>query len=210
MGWESQSTTISEFGVPVDITVNSGLSYASVSCSGNFALKDPTQALIRQWSLNATKIDHLRFYLDSCSFVALDLINNPDGYYQIGSCAAPQGEKSGVYSFSFDVSPAGPSTLFENHIIGTTLSFTAGASPTCTHSGNGFLTAGFAVGQVVIVDHNGAAAPLYLEISIATAGSLTFKAATGDVALVTAAASTATTAIHSGAPMKFDTTSVVC
>lgn len=206
MGWESQSTTISEFGVPVDIQVSSGLSYNTISCSGNFTLKDPTQALIRQWSLNATHIDHMRFYLDACSFVALDLINNADGYYQIGSCAAPQAEKSGVYSFSFDVNPAGPSTLFENHISGTTLTFTA-TTRTVTDSANGFVAAGFKVGQVAIIDHNGVNNPLYVEIATVAAGSMTFAAATGDVASITNGAGTASTAIHSGAPMKFDDTS---
>lgn len=209
MGWEAQFTTISEFGVPVDVSVASGLSYASVSCSGNFTVKDPTQALIRSWSLNATQIQHLRFYMDTCHFVALDLINNPDGYYQIGSVAAPSGEKSGVYSFSFDVSPAGPSTLFENHIAGTTLAFTAGATPTVTDSGSGFVDAGFKVGQVAVVDRLGAADPLYLEISIVTAGSMTF-AAKGDAALVTTTAGEATTTIHSGAAMKFDSSLVTC
>jgi hypothetical protein len=209
LGWEASTTTISEFGVPIDVQVASGLAYETVSCSGNFTLKDPTQALLRQWSMNATQIQHMRFYLDSCSFAALDLINNPDGYYQVAKVSSPSGEKNGVYSFSVDFTPAGPSTLFENHISGTTLSFTAGATPTVTDSASGFLTAGFAVGQVAIVDHLDGANPMYLEILTVVAGTMTF-ANKGDAALVTTDVGVATTAIHSGAPMAFSSSSTVC
>ncbi len=212
LGWTTNFTTISEFGVPVDIQLASGLTYDTLSCAGNFTIKDPTQAILRQWSLNATQVTDMRFYLDECTFAALDLISNTGGYYQIGSMTAPSGEKSGVYSFSLDIAPAGASTLFENHLSGDTLSTTAdgGSGATLADSGNGFVDAGFVAGQVCYLDHSDSLDPLMLEIASVTAGLLTFEAGVGDGDLVTTAAGVAATKVSSGEPMAFTAGSTVC
>jgi hypothetical protein len=212
LGWTTTFTTISEFGVPVDIQVASGLTYDTLSCSGNFTIKDPTQALLRKWSLNATQITHMRFYLDACTYAALDLVSNAGGYYQIGSMTAPTGEKSGVFSFSLDVAPAGASTLYENHISGTTLTFTAdaGSGATVADSGLGFVTAGFKVGQVCYIDHLGGADPIYAKIKAVTAGLMTFEPSLGTADDITSGAGVAATRISSGEAMAFDSTATAC
>ena len=212
LGWTTNFTTISEFGVPVDVQVASGLTYDTLSCSGNFTINDPTQALLRKWSMNATKITHMRFYLDNCTFAALDLVSNSGGYYQIGSVTAPSGEKSGVFSFSLDIAPAGASTLYENHISGTTLSFTAdaGSGATVADSASGFVTAGFKVGQVCYIDYLDGLDPIYAKIKAVTAGLMTFEPSIGTADNITTAAGIATTKISSGEAMAFDATSTTC
>ena len=212
LGWTSSFTSIAEFGVPIDIQVASGLKYDSVNCSGNFTVKDPTQPVIRKYSLNATKIKDMRFYLDQCHFVALDLISNPDGYYQIGSCTSPSGEKSGVYTFGFDVSPAGASTLFENHRIGVGCTITKTGNIVKLTVTSGWVAAGFKPGQVLIIDHLTALIdPLYLKINTVSDTEIVCVDAVGDYSTVPATTSSiATTAIHSGEAMAFDTVNVSC
>lgn len=212
LGWTTNFTTISEFGVPVDVQVASGLAYDTLSCSGNFTIKDPTQALLRQWSLNATQVTHMRFYLDECTYAALDLVSNSGGYYQIGSMTAPSGEKSGVYSFSLDIAPAGASTLYENHISGITLSFTAdtGTGATVADSADGFVDAGFAVGQVCYIDYLDGLDPIYAQIKAVTTGLMTFEPSIGTADNITTAAGIATTKISSGEAMAFSATSAAC
>jgi len=212
VGWTSSMTIISEFGVPVDIQVSSGLTYDTVSCGGNFTLKDPTQAAFRKWALNATKVTDMRFYLDNCSFCCLDLISNPGGYMQIGTMSAPTATKSEAYSFTLDIAPAGQSTIFENHRGGTDLTFVAdtGTGATCTDSASLFIENGFTVGQVCYADYVGGLDPLVLKISAVVAGQLTFEQAVGDEASVPDFSGIATTKISSGEAMAFDTSATTC
>lgn len=212
LGWTATTLDVAEFGVPIDIKVTTGLAYDNVTCSGNFTIKDPTQALLRQYALNSTKLQDMRFYLDNCTFAALDLVSNSGGYYQVGTMSAPQGEKAGVYSFSLEVAPSGQSTLFENHNGGTTLTFTAdsGSGATCTDSASGFVTAGFAVDQICYIDHHDSLDPLIVKIEAVSAGQLTFYQNVGDDQDITSSAGVAATKISSGAPMVFDTDSSAC
>ena len=212
VGWTSSMTTISEFGVPVDIQVASGLTYDTVSCGGNFTLKDKTQSAFRKWALNATKVTDMRFYLDNCSYCGLDLISNPGGYYQIGTMSAPTASKSDAYSFSLDIAPAGQSTIFENHRGGTDLTFVAdtGTGATCTDSASLFIENGFAVGQICYADYVGGLDPLILKISAVTAAELTFEIAVGDEASVPDAAGVTATKISSGEAMAFDDAASTC
>jgi hypothetical protein len=212
LGWTADFTSIAEFGVPVDIQVASGLKYDSISVSGNFTVKDPTQAIIRRASLNATKITDMRFYLDACHFAALDLISNPDGYYQIGSCTPPSGEKSGVYSFGFDISPGGASTLFENHRVGLGCTITKTGNIVSLTVDSGWVAAGFKPGQILIIDHLTASIdPLYLKINTVSDTVIACVDAVGDYATVPASTSSiAATAIHSGEAMVFDDSLVTC
>lgn len=212
VGWTSSMTTISEFGVPVDIQVASGLTYDTVTCGGNFTLKDPTQAAFRKWALNATKVTDMRFYLDNCSYCALDLISNPGGYYQIGTMSAPTASKADAYSFTLDIAPAGQSSIFENHRGGTELTFTAdtGTGATCTDSASLFIENGFKVGQVCYADYVDGMDPLALKISAVLAGQLTFAQTVGDEASVPDFNGISTTKISSGEAMAFDSTSVTC
>ncbi len=212
LGWSATTLDIAEFGVPIDIKVTTGLAYDNVTCAGNFTIKDPTQALLRQYAMNSVKITDMRFYLDNCTFAALDLVSNDGGYYQVGTMTAPQGEKAGVYSFSLEISPSGQSTLFENQIGGITLDFTAdsGSGATCTDSDSGFVIAGFKVDQVCYIDYLDGLDPLIAKIESVSAGQLTFHQGVGDEADITTAVGVATTRISSGEPMVFDSTSSNC
>lgn len=212
LGWSATTLDIAEFGVPIDIKVTTGLAYDNVTCSGNFTIKDATQALLRQYAMNSTQIQDMRFYLDNCTFAALDLVSNSGGYYQVGTMSSPQGEKAGVYSFSLEVAPSGQSTLFENHNGGTDLSFVAdsGSGATCTDSNSGFVDAGFAVDQICYIDYLDGLDPLCVKIEAVSAGQLTFYQNVGDDQSITTAAGIATTKISSGEPMVFDSTSSAC
>lgn len=212
LGWTATTLDVAEFGVPIDIKLATGLAYDNVTCSGNFTIKDPTQALLRQYALNSVQITDMRFYLDNCTFAGLDLCSNPGGYYQVGTMSAPQAEKAGVYSFSLEIAPSGQSTLFENHNGGTDLSFTAdsGSGATCTDSNSGFVTAGFAIDQVCYIDYLDGLDPLCVKIETVTAGQLTFYQNVGDDQDITTAAGISTTKISSGEPMVFDDTASAC
>ena len=212
LGWSATTLDIAEFGVPIDVKVTTGLAYDNVTCAGNFTIKDPTQALLRQYAMNSTQIKDMRFYLDNCTFAALDLVSNPGGYYQVGTMSAPQGEKAGVYSFSLEIAPSGQSTLFENHNGGTDLSFTAdsGSGATCTDANSGFVDAGFKVDQVAYIDHLDGLDPLMVKIETVTAGQLTFYQNMGDDQSITTVSGIDVTKISSGEPMVFDTDAAAC
>ena len=212
LGWSATFEKIEEFGVPVAIQVATGLEYSTISCSGNFTIKDPTQALLRKYSLNATKITDMRFYLDSCSYAGLDLISNPGGYYQCGSMSPPDGSKSGVYSFSADFAPSGASTLYENHRTGTDLVFIAdlGTGASVTDSANLFVENGFVAGQVCYADYVDGLNPLALEIATVLPGTITFVLNSGDEQDVPDFTGIATTRLSSGEAMAFDDSAIVC
>lgn len=211
-------TSVAEFGVPVDIQVASGLSYDTVSLSGNFTLRDATQAAFRNWSLNATHVTDMRFYLDQCSFVALDLLSAPGSYYQVGSVTGFSAAKADVYSFNVDIAPAGPSTIFERHVAtGVNMAFTAevagvteGYMEDTTTADLDFLAAGFAIGQVCYVDYQNGEDPFMVEISDVTATRLTFLEGAGDSDKIFTGSGIATTAIHAGVKAAFDTSTTAC
>lgn len=212
LGWSATTQTVSEFGVPIDVQYTSGLTYEPITCAGNFTTKDPTQAELRKASLNSTHITDMRFYLDNCAFAALDLISNAGGFYQIGSVGSPNAEKSGVYASSFEIAPAGQSTLFENTRGGITLSFAAdtGTGATCTDSTSDFVNQGFKAGQIAYIDYMDGLDPLIVEIESVAAGQLTFAQGVGDEPLITIFVGIAATRITSGEPMAFDEDVSVC
>jgi len=212
IGFTTNYTTVSEFGVAIDKQIASGLTYDSVTCGGNFLLKSPSMNYLRQQAINAGKLTDLRWYFDTCSYVALDLISDPTGFIQVGSIPAPSGEKAGVYSGSIEFAPAGVCTLYENHRAGITLAFVAdtGSGASVTDSANLFVINGFEAGQVCYADHVNSLDPLKLEIATVTAGTVTFVQNSGDEQSVPDFAGIATTKLSSGIAMKIDETATVC
>ena len=97
--------------------------------------------------------------------------------------------------------PAGPYALFVAHISGTTLTYTS-ATRTLADSGDGFVDAGFEVGDTCIMDFDDDTNdPVYLKIESVAVGAIVFVAATGDIAdIPTDHAGTATTALHGATP----------
>jgi len=85
LGWTADFTSIAEFGVPVDIQVASGLKYDSISVSGNFTVKDPTQAIVRKAIQNILKrYNDLESSLSKTDVDKKEFVKNSKEYSSIG------------------------------------------------------------------------------------------------------------------------------
>lgn len=207
IGAEAQTTDLSVIGTRIATKVATGLSYSSISTNYYFAKGDASQIELMKFQREGTQIQHMRFYLDATDFAALDLINDPGGYMMIGTFSSPTANKNEVFTGSCEIVPSGSNIFFDRHIGGTTLTFTAGGagvSAQVTDSGNGFVTAGFTVGDTVILDGVDGMDPLYAKVKTVAAGSMTFEDAIGDEATIPTFSGIATTKIHGATPVEVD------
>ena len=157
LGFDMSTTTIQEFGRFIDIQVPSGASYPTLSASGYMTIGDPTQVQLREWAVNSTQIQAMRFHADTDNFVALDLVSEPDACYMVGSFTAPSAGKAEAFSFNLDLFSVGTSILFDKHsgADGTDLTFAAdiGSGATITSAGGvDWVAAGFEAGMTIITD----------------------------------------------------------
>lgn len=162
LGFDMQTTTIQEFGRTIDLQVPSGATYPPLSCSGYMTIGDPTQVLLRQWAVNSTQIQDIRFYCNDDDFAALDLVNDADACYMVGSFTAPSAGKSEAFSFNVDFFSVGTSILFDKHhheasdtVTGAELTFTAdsGSGAKIVADTVDFAAAGFEAGMTIIIDN---------------------------------------------------------
>jgi len=214
IGASSSTVTIEEFGVPIDKIIPTSITYDIVTCSGNFMLKSKSMEYLRQSQINSAKLTDLRWYFDLCSFVALELIHDPEGHIRVSSVPAPSGSKSSVYTGGVDFAPVGLCTLYDRHRSGSDLSFTAQAGGAIvTDASSLFVVNDFEVGQVAYIDYLDGSDPLMVEISAVAPGQLTFAEDVGDEASITTALGVdgaKPTMISAGAPIVFDTSSANC
>lgn len=182
-----------------------GASYSDMTTNYYFAPGDASQILLSTWARTAFQIQDMRFWIDGADFAALDLINDPGGYMMIGTFGSPSAQKSELFSAEISIVVGGSNIFFNKHRGGTTLSFTAGGagvSAQVTDSGSGFITAGFAVGDTVIIDHLNGLDPLYAKVKTVTAGTMTFVDALGNEATIPTATGVTTTKIHGAVPIE--------
>lgn len=203
IGAEAQTVELSVVGTRISTLVATGLKYSEGSFDYYYSRGDESQKLLMQYQRAGTQIQDMWFWVDSTDFVALDLVNDPSGYMMIGTFSAPQATKNEVFSGNCTILPSGSNIVFDKHISGTTLSFTAGTTggATITDSGNGFLTAGFEVGDTIIMTYVKGLAPLYGQIKTVVAGTITLEADIADEASVPTFSGIATTAVHGGTPV---------
>lgn len=205
IGATASSITLSTIGTRIGVKVATGLEYENITTNYYFAKGDPSQQYLMKCSREGTQIQDMRFYIDATDFAALDLINDPGGYLGVGTFSSPSGQKNEVLSGSCEFVPSGSFIFFDRHRGGTTLSFTAGGagvSAQVTDSGSGFVTAGFKVGDTVIIDHLEGLDPLYAKVKTVVAGTMTFEDAIGNEATIPTATGIATTMIHGAEPIE--------
>lgn len=205
IGATASTISLSVIGTRIATKVATGLEYENISSSYYFAKGDPSQQYLMAASREGTQIQDMRFYIDATDFAALDLINDPGGYLGVGTFSSPTAQKNEVFTGTCEFVPSGSFIFFDRHIGGTTLSFTAGGagvSAQVTDSGNGFVAAGFEVGDTVIIDYLDGGNPLYAKVKTVAAGTMTFEDAVGDEATIPTATGVAATKIHGAEPVE--------
>ena len=154
LGASRKILTVEEFGRDIDTKVTTSAEYDDLSFSGNLVLGDTAgQDALRQLFASNTPITDIRFYLSAVDFCALDLAHDPGGYYQISKFSPGQAQKSGVFPLAVSMSVGGMSALFTKHVSAiANADVKVATSSTISDVNSGFLAAGFAVGDVVIID----------------------------------------------------------
>ena len=205
LGFTQQTSEASVIGTRIATKYATGAAYEDINSNYYFAPGDESQTYLMDCSRNATQIQDMWFWIDTADFVALDLISDSGGYVMVGTFSSPTATKNEIYSGSVSLIIGGSHILFNKHIGGTTLSFTAGGagvSAQVTDSGNGFVTAGFAVGDTVIITYLDGKDPLYAKVKTVAAGTMTFEDGIGDEASIPTASGISTTKIHGGVPIE--------
>ena len=205
LGFTQQTSEASVIGTRIATKYATGASYEDINSNYYFAPGDTSQTYLMDCSRNATQIQDMWFWIDATDFVALDLISDPGGYVMVGTFSSPTATKNEIYSGSISLIIGGSHILFNKHIGGVGLTFTSGGSGVSaqvTDSGSGFLTAGFAVGDTVVITYLNSLDPLYAKIKTVTAGTMTFEDAVGNEATIPSHAGIAATKIHGGVPIE--------
>lgn len=206
IGFTMSTVTVSEMGRKIDLKFPTGGEYDEATIDYNFLIGDPSQSYLQNAALNATPITDMRFEVVRCGdFAALDLISDEDGSYRIGSITSPSAAKNEVYSGSVTILPAGSSCLFDAHVRGTTLSTVAasgGVGPQVVDSANGFIDAGFRVGDTIILDYVDGMDPIYAKLESVSAGTLQLADGVGGADTIPTFSGTAQTAVHGAVPVE--------
>lgn len=190
------SQKIEEFDRDFDFEVTTSAAWESGSISGNYVRGDDTgQRALRTKLFNNEGLPDLRLYEDRNDFWAPDLANDVNSKIFVKGMPGPSVSKSGVIPFSADLLVQGVLALFTAHISGTTLAFTDTSGTKITDSGNGFVTAGFEVGQSIIVEGSTSNDDVHMVITAVADGELTVSVTSGTFA---AEAALAATVIHGG------------
>lgn len=225
LGFEMSTITVSEMGRRIDLIVPSGGAYTAIDITANFVPGDPTQKVLQAAALNSTNITTFRFYLKTgCDFAALDLINDSGGAYLIGTYSPPTAQKNELYQNSISILPAGSSVLFIAHSapgLGTNIDFVAevaGVSEaTATLSAGSWVTFGFEVGDVAIIDWSTAGTdPIYAQVKSITGTSdeiLTFEYEAdegGNISDLTTVTGIAASQVHGASPIEVTALAASC
>lgn len=147
--------TFSVFGVDFQTQEVGEGKRSSAQFSGYLIVGDEDgQAALQGAMVAQTKLRDVRFYVDSISmhFVALDLANDPDGFFQ-ASKAGPDGAagKNDAFKYSGEMLPGGAVKTFGYHVTGTDIAFTATGTK-ITSTTTDFVAAGFKAGRTIVID----------------------------------------------------------
>lgn len=166
--------TASEFRRNWDIEFTTTGKLGRITYSGNMLVGDTDgQDVLKQYIKNNEKFNDARVYIDYNDFLAPDLANDPVAVWQVSKHAPGESDKNGIYPLSGEMTCGGLFAMFIKHLTGDGLAFVATGNK-ITDADAGFLTAGFAAGQTLIVESSTSNNGQYL-IKAVAAGELTLE-----------------------------------
>lgn len=194
---------VQEFGVDFDISFASGGKYGNITYGGNLMIGDTKgqDILKTKLKLNA-KLTDIRFYFNYTlgHFLAANLASDPNAGFQVTKSGGISADKAGIYTYDGEMITNGAIAFYTVHMQDEetpTITFLqgSGADDTIIDSGSGFVTAGFAAGQTIIIDGHTANKGKTAVLKTVVAGTLTLD---GEGIIETDAAGEAATLIHGG------------
>ena len=201
-GIERNTTDVEEFGQDFDFTVPTSAKWTEGALGGNYVQNDPTGQDVLRAKLFANEgLDNLRLYENDADFWAPDLASDSSSVIFVKSVAGTEISKSGVIPYNAGLLVQGLLARFDAHISGDTLAFVAGtgSGDTITDSNDGFITAGFAVGDTIIIEGSSSNDGVTsAKITAVAAGSITLSTDNSEDSMVTEEAALTTTTIHGG------------
>lgn len=175
-GLSRDVTSVSEFRRDFDIEFTTTGKISRITCSGNMVVTDDDgQERIKEYLKNNDMVQDARLYLDYDDFIAVDLANDPVAAWQVSKFEPGDADKNGVFSLSVELVPAGLYATFKKHLTGDGIAFVATGNK-ITDADAGFVTAGFAAGQTLIVEGSASNKGQFL-IKAVAAGELTLDSA---------------------------------
>ncbi|MHC1792117.1 hypothetical protein [Solidesulfovibrio sp.] len=153
--------------------------WSNITFAGNLVKGDRLgQSALKKAMIAKTKITDCRIYLNDTDFVAPDLANDPASSLQVLKAGdGGSTDKNAVFPFSGEMILNGRVAYFFDHMPDVSLAFVAGSSgvsDTITDAASGFVTAGFEVGDTLIVEGSTGNDGQYL-IKTVAAGTLTLE-----------------------------------
>ncbi|SDE20900.1 hypothetical protein [Desulfuromonas thiophila] len=192
-GVERNTIDVEEFDQDFDFTVPTSAKWTEGALAGNYVGNDSTgQTVLRQRLFDNEGLPNLRLYENESDFWAPDLANDDSSVIYVKGVAGTEVTKSGVIPFSATLLVQGLLARFDAHVSGATLAFT---TTTITDSGSGFVTAGFSVGDTIIIEGSTSNDDVACIVTAVAAGTLTV---TAKVRTLTAESALAGTRIHGG------------
>lgn len=197
------AVTFSTFGVDFQTQEVGEGKRSSAQFSGYMIVGDEEgQAVLQGAMVAQTRLRDVRLYIDTVNkhFVALDLANDPDGFFQV-SKAGPDGAagKNDAYKFSGELLCGGAIKTFGYHVTGSDIAFAASGSK-ITSTTTDFVATGFKAGRTIMIEHgadNAGYAKITSvsqhEIVIGTLTTLTGEESTSGVAVIDDTAGTSVT-----------------
>ncbi len=189
---------LSQFGVDFATKIVGEGEWSNVTFAGNMVKGDRYgQSALKKAMVERTKLTDVRIYLDQepNDFVALDLANDPAGCFQVTKAGdGSSTDKNAVFPFSGEMVCGGRVAYFFTHLTAE-LAFVAGSSGVkdkITDAASGFVTAGFEVGDTIIIEGSTGNDGQHIITAVA-AGTLTLD---GEGKLTTHAAESVT--LHAG------------
>lgn len=179
--------TSEEFGVDFNVHDAGGGEHGDLSYGGNMVAGDTKgQDQLKSYLINNTKFTDARVYIDTVleHFLAPDTAADSETGFQVLSHVPGEVGKNGTYPFTGSFAINGKYAVFTVHktdVATPTLAFVAAVTPgttsaTITDSASGFVDAGFAAGQSLIIEGSTSNDGMYTILSV-IAGTITLVVA---------------------------------
>lgn len=195
-GLERAIITVSEFRRDFSYKLTGEGSYGDFGVGGNMILGDSKgQDQLSAYIKANEGFSDARLYMNTEDFIACDLANDPTSVMKVSKVTPGQTDKNGVFSLDVGMVMSGDYCKFVAHMTADTLAFVISGNK-ITDSGSGFVTAGFEVGQTLIVEGTVSNDGQYLITAVA-AGELTLDATAGSGTVAAETAGTDFT-LHAG------------